>query len=179
MGEAKELTSFISNIDKGVDVIYGIGFDESLGNKIKITILAAGFELSIKGDGKPAKAPAIKNPFVRAEQPLQQTEVVDVETLKQVYGDDKVKAAIRERESLRYIILQPSQFDDDAIIETFEHNPTYNRDKKIADEVRNAPAESSVNDKTESAPADAAPAKSESPNLDSLAAEAGSKEIVF
>ena len=130
MGEAKELTSFISNIDKGVDVIYGIGFDESLGNKIKITILAAGFELSIKGDGKPAKAPAIKNPFVRAEQPLQQTEVVDVETLKQVYGDDKVKAAIRERESLRYIILQPSQFDDDAIIETFEHNPTYNRDKK-------------------------------------------------
>ena len=45
MGEAAELTSFINNLDPDVDVIYGICFDDTLGNKIKITILAAGFEL--------------------------------------------------------------------------------------------------------------------------------------
>lgn len=180
MGEAKELTSFISNIDKGVDVIYGIGFDETLGNKIKITILAAGFELSIKGDGKPAKTPAIKNPFVRAEQSAPQPEIVDVETLKQVYGDDKVKAAMRERESLRYIILQPGQFDDDAIIETFEHNPTYNRDKKIADEVRNAPpAEQSVAEDGRAAQPDGTAAKPEAPRNAPRPSDSDPKEIVF
>lgn len=142
MGEAKELTSFISNIDKGVDVIYGIGFDETLGNKIKITILAAGFELSIKGDKKNGTAkPASsgRNPFRRPETTEEEPETTAEETLKNVYGEDKVKTIERDRASLRYIILQPDQFDDDSIIETFEHSPAYNRDKKIADEVRNTP----------------------------------------
>ena len=40
MGEAAELTSFINNLDPDVDVIYGICFDDTLGNKIKINILA-------------------------------------------------------------------------------------------------------------------------------------------
>lgn len=35
MGEANELTSFINNLDPEVDVIYGICFDDSLGNKSK------------------------------------------------------------------------------------------------------------------------------------------------
>jgi len=41
------------------------------------------------------------------------------------------------RASQRYIVLRPDQFDDNAVIETFEHSPAYNRDKRVADEVRN------------------------------------------
>ncbi len=111
MGEAKELTSFISNIDKGVDVIYGIGFDETLGNKIKITILAAGFELSIKGDKKNGTAkPASsgRNPFRRPETTEEEPETTAEETLKNVYGEDKVKTIERDRASLRYIIRNPT-----------------------------------------------------------------------
>lgn len=111
MGEAKELTSFISNIDKGVDVIYGIGFDETLGNKIKITILAAGFELSIKGDKKNGTAkPASsgRNPFRRPETTEEEPETTAEETLKNVYGEDKVKTIERDRASLRYIIDRKS-----------------------------------------------------------------------
>lgn len=149
MGEAKELTSFISNIDPGVDVIYGIGFDETLGNKIKITILAAGFELTIKGvDKKPVinkgNSTGVdgghRSPFRAAHndpapQPREEDETLDA--IKNAYGEDKVNSVIREREAVRYIVLRPDQLDDDAIIETLEHNPAYNRDKRIADEVRN------------------------------------------
>lgn len=181
MGEAKELTSFISNIDKGVDVIYGIGFDETLGNKIKITILAAGFELSIKGETKRPKTEEKKqfNPFGAAASPATaaaQPEP-DKETLKNIYGTDKVDASERERASLRYIILKPEQFDDDCVIETFEHNPAFQRDKRIADEVRNSTPRSAATEKH-----DGATGEEEKPHnstLDNIAAESGSKEIVF
>ncbi len=181
MGEAKELTSFISNIDKGVDVIYGIGFDETLGNKIKITILAAGFELSIKGETKRPKAEEKKqfNPFGAAAAPAAaatQPEP-DKETLKNIYGTDKVDASERERASLRYIILKPEQFDDDRVIETFEHNPAFQRDKRIADEVRNSTPRSASTEKHDGATGEEE--KPHSSALDNLAAESGSKEIVF
>lgn len=138
MGEAKELTSFISNIE-GVDVIYGIGFDDTLGNKIKITILAAGFELSIKGDStKKPKTPKPVNPFSKPVTPPEEEERnSELETMKKVYGEEKVEAINRARESKHYIILRPDQFDDDAVIEAFEHHPAYNRDLKMAEEVRN------------------------------------------
>lgn len=137
MGEAKELTSFISNIE-GVDVIYGISFDDTLGNKIKITILAAGFELSIKGDSnKKAKTPK-PNIFQKATPATEEdTRKSESETMKQVYGSEKVDAINRARESKHYIILRPDQFDDDAVIEAFEHHPAFNRDLKMAEEVRN------------------------------------------
>lgn len=181
MGEAKELTSFISNIDKGVDVIYGIGFDETLGNKIKITILAAGFELSIKGETKRPKAEEKKqfNPFGAAAAPAAaaaQPEP-DKETLKNIYGTDKVDASERERASLRYIILKPEQFDDDRVIETFEHNPAFQRDKRIADEVRNSTPRTASTEKHDGATGEEE--KPHSSALDNLAAESGSKEIVF
>lgn len=182
MGEAKELTSFISNIDKGVDVIYGIGFDETLGNKIKITILAAGFELSIKGDKKNGTAkPASsgRNPFRRPETTEEEPETTAEETLKNVYGEDKVKTIERDRASLRYIILQPDQFDDDSIIETFEHSPAYNRDKKIADEVRNTPGKQPPREKGTDASESPDGRPSASSTLDNLAAESNSKVIEF
>ena len=182
MGEAKELTSFISNIDKGVDVIYGIGFDETLGNKIKITILAAGFELSIKGDKKNGTAkPASsgRNPFRRPETTEEEPETTAEETLKNVYGEDKVKTIERDRASLRYIILQPDQFDDDSIIETFEHSPAYNRDKKIADEVRNTPGKQPPREKGTDASESPNGRPSASSTLDNLAAESNSKVIEF
>ncbi|MDE6177583.1 MAG: cell division protein FtsZ, partial [Duncaniella sp.] len=44
MSETQELTQFISSLNDEVDVVWGVGFDETLGDKVKITILAAGFD---------------------------------------------------------------------------------------------------------------------------------------
>ncbi|MDE7146634.1 MAG: cell division protein FtsZ, partial [Duncaniella sp.] len=44
--ESHEIHDFISSINSEVDVIWGIGFDETLGNKVKMTILAAGFDVT-------------------------------------------------------------------------------------------------------------------------------------
>lgn len=50
MSETKQLTQFISQINEEVDVIWGVRYDESLGNQVKITILAAGFDITLRGE---------------------------------------------------------------------------------------------------------------------------------
>ena len=50
MSETAELTSFISSINSEVDVVWGVGFDRTLGNGVKITILAAGFDVTIRDE---------------------------------------------------------------------------------------------------------------------------------
>jgi len=50
MSESRQLTQFIGQINNEVDVIWGLGHDPSLGNKVKITILAAGFDITLRDD---------------------------------------------------------------------------------------------------------------------------------
>ncbi len=140
MGEANELTSFISQIDKNVDVIYGIAFDDTLGDKIKITILASGFELVIKGDRKfrPKQAEEHRHGAgftPRREEQAEQPAAADV--LSEAYGREKIDELNKKRETLRYVVLRPEQFNDDTVIEKFERTPAYNRDRALTDELRN------------------------------------------
>ena len=150
MGEANELTSFINNLDPEVDVIYGICFDDSLGNKIKITILAAGFELVIKGSQRPAAPVGVigqkkpeKNPFLgggsqknpQQEKPIQAADT-SRDVIKDIYGTEKVDNIERDREASRDIVLSPEQLEDDEAIEAIESTPAYNRDKRLVDELR-------------------------------------------
>ena len=48
MSETNELTEFIGSMNEQVDVIWGVKYDESLGNKVKITILASGFDITVR-----------------------------------------------------------------------------------------------------------------------------------
>ncbi len=68
MSETAELTSFISSINSEVDVVWGVGFDRTLGNGVKITILAAGFDVTIRDEEddlirQQAQGAARKSPF--------------------------------------------------------------------------------------------------------------------
>lgn len=134
MSEVHALTNFINSIESGVDVIWGVSYDESLGNKVKITILAAGFESSSAIEDAPqVDNTQIKIDFSAADKvPAQDTET---QRLTDEYGE-KIKIMQAVKEQSRYVVLQPNQFDDDATVEMLESTPAYNRDKKIAEEIR-------------------------------------------
>lgn len=150
MGEAQELTDFINNLDPEVDVIYGICFDDTLGNKIKFTILAAGFELVIKGSkntlGSIGGNKGASLPFAAASKPKEQPEAARQqpantrEVIIENYDADKVAEMERKRESSKYIILSPDQLEDDKAIETLESAPALNRDKRVIESLRRDPA---------------------------------------
>lgn len=145
MEEANELTEFVTGIDDDVDVIWGLAFDETLGNKVKITILAAGFDVALQDEedelrGRHASA----NPFAfgtrqnrtaRTSPAKPHNPGADATRIAAEYGD---KVDDFGKGKNRYIVLTPDQMDDDAVIETLEKTPTLTRDKKIVEKVKNS-----------------------------------------
>lgn len=127
--ETNQITSFISNIDPNVDVIWGVAFDESLGNKVKFTILAAGFEVTIDEKGKSIKPSEKKEEQVSGPK----ANVDDLErqqTLMKEYGE-RLSDMNRNRTEQSFIILQPDQLDDEQVFAVLEQNPAYKRDRAI------------------------------------------------
>lgn len=135
MRESTELTDFISNIDSSVDVIWGIAHDKSLGNKVKITLLATGFETSDRKAEHPVPAKRTDDTPQFDERPSKEAQV---EKIAKEYGQEKAKDILKPRETQKHIILTPEQIANDAVIETFESTPTFTRDRRLVDEIKNS-----------------------------------------
>ncbi len=129
MGEMQEFTKFVKSIDSKVDVIWGVSVDDELGDKVKIALLASGFELNNQRD-------SIKIPHSESAQlstdSAPSTSSEDIERLRGRYGE-KIEVY-----NTNYIILTPAQMDDDNVIEILESSPAYNREKKIVESLKNS-----------------------------------------
>lgn len=133
-GETDELTTFIGGIDSNVDVIWGTAYDRSLGDRIKITILAAGFELSIDTmkDGKKGSGT-----FTFGTNKQHNPTETDIKKkIGEEYGESAVIRMQGDQAKARYIVIEPSQMDDDTFIDALEKSPTLNREKKTSDEIK-------------------------------------------
>lgn len=139
MSEVNELTDFVGNINPEVDVIWGTAIDDSLGESIKITLLAAGFDVTIRDEeeqivnsrpgrrGGNQSAPEAPKPQQAAPAP------------RPISGNERIGEIYGQRgEDIRstHVVLQPGQYDDDEVIEKIEGHPTYHRDKHIIDEIK-------------------------------------------
>ncbi|MDE6494877.1 MAG: cell division protein FtsZ [Duncaniella sp.] len=153
ISETNEITDFISTLNPEVDVIWGVSFDDTLGDMVKMTILAAGFDVTISEEeddiirsrkavrkpqppvfGSPVSTPPTPSaqPQPQRHQAEAEKPEISVQRIKQEYGDDL--AFRKERAS--YIVLGSNQLDDDMVCDTLERTPTYKRDKRVAEELR-------------------------------------------
>lgn len=143
LAESDELTAFTSKFVNAPDVITGIYFDDEIGDKMKITILASGFEAT---DTITIPVPNTTKSDSKNE-PAKPAEV-DSSAVEQVYGQDAVRDM--ERKRLQIAILTREQMDNDALLELFDSEPTYNRTTdfkqrlSVAGTVRNAEASTPV-----------------------------------
>lgn len=135
MSEADQLTSFMSNLDPDVDAIWGVTFDETLGNKVKISILAAGFEVTLH-DNSNGQTKYVPPTVIRADKKPDVATKTTTSRLVEEYGKDKIGAMQRSNDRQRYIVLTPGQMDDDSILEMLERFPVYKRDKKTVERIR-------------------------------------------
>ena len=161
MSETRELTEFISSLNTEVDVVWGVGFDETLGNKVKITILAAGFDVTLrddeediikgnKGGGfkfempKPGNTGKPGNTIMATPTTTSTGSAKSgLDRMAAEYGQDKIQEITGAKDRSNSIILGMNQLDDEAICEILERNPTYRRERKIVDAVRSAASDSS------------------------------------
>ncbi|MDE6588495.1 MAG: cell division protein FtsZ [Paramuribaculum sp.] len=157
MSEAQEITDFVSGINPDVDVIWGLAFDDTLGEKVRITILAAGFEVTIREEETnemAAARPGGRGPIrwgnasgSRQAAPAPQTSASrPADKIAEEYGGEKV-ANMR----YNYITLTPEQMADDTALERFESSPTFTRDRKSA-ELPSSGRQSSAQQEPEESP---------------------------
>ena len=122
MNEFTELTKKIS----GLDLIYGITYDDSLGDKVKVSILASGFESDVLKDSDEVDVNPHQEQSIHEEEKLIET----------YYGRDKVNSFKVHKNSVNFITLSKEQMDNDTVLELLENNPAYNRSNHTADDIR-------------------------------------------
>lgn len=125
MGEMAAFTNFITSIED-VEVIYGVAYDDSLGDRIKVTILASGFESEVI---MPEKKPATRT-SEKASTDVVAPNTDAIQAIKEQYGDEKAAALTAAKARNLYVVLKPDQFDNDAVIEALEAYPAYSRSKE-------------------------------------------------
>lgn len=118
MEEINEVNKFMQRFNNEIEVIWGAAFDETLGEKVKITILATGIDLS-------GITPVSEFEDLAAD--VQDT----VETVAAYYGEESIKEIDRAKARATYVILNDEQFDDDAVLELIDKSPAYNRDPQF------------------------------------------------
>ncbi len=131
--ETAKANQLVAEINKHVHIKFGWGYDDTLGNKIKFTILASGFDVSVQSGGSTKKIEG------RQLEDKDETPAIDTR-ITAAYGKNKVGAFTRKQERQNYYVLDDDQLDDDAAIELLESTPAFRRDKRKAgmDARRNA-----------------------------------------
>lgn len=139
--ESNEITQFIRDMNLEVNVIWGYGYDDTLGNQVKFTLLASGFDITVNGSvvakgGEPTQV--IKGADTPDAGP---TDASMDEKLIQNYGTEKLDDLRRKKETENYIILEAEQLDSDEAIEALERTPAFLRGKRAAASVKTGTAQ--------------------------------------
>ena len=119
MSELNEVNQFMANFDSSVDVIWGAAFDSSLGETMKVSILAAGFETDIKDDVGGNVNPVQIKVDTDEEKEREREEMI------RIYGGDRLAQPSKNK----FRVLLREEMDDDDAIEAIS-KPTFKRDPK-------------------------------------------------
>lgn len=133
MSESVELRSFMEEIVEDVDVIFGRSVDDTLGDRVKITIIASGFAEKNVIPEKKEKSPTIKEKITGrlTGEPIDTKDSNEEDVLTKIYGQDKINAQNRKKARLNFILLEENELDNDILINFIEKNPTYRRSSNI------------------------------------------------
>ncbi len=150
MEEIDEITQFTTNLPSSIDVKWGIADDPSMGDRVKMTVLASGFDLHV--DDTLEHGPIIieGNDDDDDQNVATQTSIKkeNDRKLAEIYGEETVSKWRRDENKQKYAVLKPEQFDDHEVIRKLEEVPTYNRDARFNQTL------STSRDKTRTRPAD-------------------------
>ena len=130
MEEMNEVNDFMSRFRKDVETKWGLATDSSLGDKVKITLLATGFGLQ--------NVPGVRG---IVEQKDQQRTAADQE--RDEYNEDRASffygsssgSPVRRRRHNTYVFTD-DDLDNDDIISMVEARPTYNRTKDDINKIK-------------------------------------------
>ncbi len=127
MSEVDEMREFMCNFQPELDVIWGVAFDDSLGEKVKITILAAGFNVTLKEEVDEKKSRKVT---------MEPSANDDKKRLEKEYGEQKINERDQEMARARYMVMKLEDYDNDEVVDLIERNPTFKRDPHFREKVK-------------------------------------------
>ena len=133
MEEMNDIRDFMKEFNRNIEVIWGTAVDNTLGSKVKMTILATGFtmdDIPQIADKHKAEAQQMTEEELRLEEERIEQQRKEQKLLEKYYGN-AVQSTSRFSTRSRATILTDEELDDDMFITILEENPTYNRDPKI------------------------------------------------
>ena len=130
MEEMNEVHEFMSRFGKDVETKWGLYIDDSLGEKVKFTILATGFGIK--------DVPGMSNKL-SAEEQKRLEELEEEEQKKAERRDDFYPGSYknnRKKGNYKIYIFTQEDLDNDDIISMVETTPTYKRSKAVLESIQ-------------------------------------------
>jgi len=141
MHEMNEVNDFMAKFNRDIDVIWGIAEDDTLGEDVKITILATGFQL--RDVSEYPENPNFTDIDIIKKQKEEEEErkkkELERELIKKHYGGkgDTIGKITRPKP----FVFSADQMDNNDIVEAVINHPTYDRKQgemeKIVEEIEN------------------------------------------
>jgi len=132
MEEMNYIHEFMAESNRYVEVIWGTAIDDSLAQKVKVTILATGFTM----EDIPLMAEKRRSEEVTlSEEDRERKEQEAKDLIRRYYGDN-VKGVGKHHAQGQIAILTTNELDDDVMIALLEDNPTFSRDPKLISNAR-------------------------------------------
>lgn len=136
--ELSEINHFTSKLPGSIDVKWGVADDPTLGDKVRVTVLASGFDVTLRDDRKEEKVIVFENDPKKKDERDPKTKSDDSGRIAEIYGTDKVMKQKRNAAKMKYAVLTPDQFDDHTVIAMIENSPTFNRAPRFNEELKKA-----------------------------------------
>ena len=125
ISEMDDIHDFMSQFKTEYEVKWGHGYDDSLGHKIKITILVTGFGL------EDILTKTEQQELVTEEQLREMAEKEEDALMGRYYGE-----YIDSRPNAEIVVFAVDELDDDALISFMEDKPAYKRTAKDVQQIR-------------------------------------------
>jgi len=139
-GELNEIHDFMAKFSSDIEVIWGTAFDDSLGDQIKIAILASGFgienivslpeidKVQQKVDAEAELERRFEEEKNKAEK--EEQSIYEANLIKKYYGEETLRT-LGQTTRPRPFIFTLENIDDNETIEAVINNPAYNRSPRV------------------------------------------------
>ena len=133
MDEMNDVNDFMERFDENFELKWGVANDPTLGEKVKVTILATGFGLSdINVDMENrVKAKTTEDMAKLAEE--EERKAKEADRLRQYYGTDGKNTPQKRRPNIYF--FQAKDLDNEDLILAVENAPTYGRTRQALDAI--------------------------------------------
>ena len=133
MEEMNDVHDFMSRFGRDIEVIWGTAIDNTLGTRVKMTILATGFgmeDIPQIAEKRQIEQGRMTEEELRLEEERLNKERAEKDLIDKYYGASGQRMR-RVAARAKDVVLTQDELDDDALIALIEDNPTYNRDPKV------------------------------------------------